>query len=199
MTLGGLIWRQVQEQKFEDFDQQVEEFRNEELKGFKEGKVKLEVFWGRAKEIAQGFDGHSFVGLFLLEVVDQFSRKDHPAKIVEFLQDYQWKRTVSFRVRELLGFHLAAAYEDLGQYSKAISELMELVPQGALKDKIYFDLGRYYRLAGNESKAEQSFDYVIREYADSQYAKLAETYKIKLMKEKEKEKTGKGGGGGENR
>ena len=193
--LGGLIWQHSREQKFEYFDQQVVEFRKEKLKGLREDKVDLETFLGRAREIVQDFEGFSFLGIFLLEVVDELSKREHPEKVVEFLQGVGWKGSLSSRVQELLGFHLAAAREDLGQYHEAILELTELISMGVLKDKIYFDLGRYYYLIGDRVKGEQSFDYVIREYGDSSYAKLAEIYRIKFSHEKMGKDRSESGGG----
>ena len=80
------------------------------------------------------------------------------------------------QVKILLGLQLATAHEELKQYNQAITALNDLLPLKIMEDKIYFDLGRYHQLAGNSEKAKQSFDYVRKEYPDSNFAGLAEVY-----------------------
>lgn len=76
------------------------------------------------------------------------------------------------------GLALASMWEDHNGADKALQIYTELIkrPETLLKDKIFFHAGRLYFNKGDKEQAKKHFDYVIKEHADTQYAKLARLY-----------------------
>lgn len=87
----------------------------------------------------------------------------------------------SFRTPILLSvisLHLAAAYEDNKEFSKAI-EVLENLNSSSLKlmeDKLYLDLGRLYLSAGNIDKAKVNLQYLVDNGKDAEFIKIARLY-----------------------
>ena len=119
---------------------------------------------------------HLALGPFLLEMADELLKQKKPKEVADLLVKYEQKFTPSPYIKTLLGLQLAAAYEDLKQYPKAILILNGLINTKLLEDKIYFDLGRYYQFIGETTKSRQSFDHVIKQHPHSNFSKLAEVY-----------------------
>ncbi len=77
-----------------------------------------------------------------------------------------------------MALRVSALYEDQGDSKKAISLLEGLSAQKSdlLKDKVSYELGRLYLSEGNKADAQSKFDAVLKDYPDSEYAKLAKMY-----------------------
>lgn len=77
-----------------------------------------------------------------------------------------------------LGINFAAYLEDAGDSKKALDVLNTAMKAKfeTLKDKVYFDIARLSLASGDEKNAKEKFDYVIKTYGESEYAKLAKLY-----------------------
>lgn len=78
----------------------------------------------------------------------------------------------------MAGLAMAALWEDHKGVDQALGIYTELIkrPESLLKDKIFFHAGRLYLKAGNKENAKKHFEYLFKEHADTQYAKLARLY-----------------------
>ena len=174
--LGALTWQWVQRNRLESFDAQVQVFREQFFADFKGDKGEAAAVLGEVQKIAQTFAGASFLAPFLVEVAGELMEREQTHEVAKLLEQYGRPLKSSPYMQALLGIQLAAAYEDLLQYSQAVSVLKELIPLDLMADKFYFDLGRYHKLQGDSPQAQQSFDYVIKHYPNSPFAKLAKAY-----------------------
>ena len=83
-----------------------------------------------------------------------------------------------------LGINFAAYLEDAGDNAKALEVLNTAMKAKfeTLKDKVYFDIARLSLVAGDEENAKEKFDYVLKTYGESEYAKLAKLYMAGMNK-----------------
>lgn len=75
-----------------------------------------------------------------------------------------------------LGLSVAAFQEDAGKTDEAVKTLESLAssPDKTMaEDKIYLDLGRLYRLKGDETKAQAQWDHLLKNFPNSEWARLA--------------------------
>lgn len=75
-----------------------------------------------------------------------------------------------------LGLSLAAFQEDAGKIDEAIKTLESMAssPDKSLaEDKVYMDLGRLFRLKGDEAKAQAQWDHLLKNFPNSEWARLA--------------------------
>jgi len=81
-----------------------------------------------------------------------------------------------------LQIRLAPLYENQGANDKALKLYEKLAQSGKdlLAGKIYLDLARLYAKTGDNDKAKKNFEFVIKNHADTEYAKLAKLYLIEL-------------------
>ena len=175
-VLGLWGFQQFKQGQADDFDQRALDFREHALEDFKQGKLKPSDLLGQAQQVMGKLKGDILVASFLLEVAGQLLEARAFNEAAQLLDQYGRGLQGPAQMKALLGLQLAAAYEDLQQYQKAIPVLNELLPLKVLEDKIYFDLGRYYQRTGDATKAHQSFDYVIKQYPDSSFTPLARLY-----------------------
>ena len=183
VLLGGLttLVQQWQEKKrLESLDQKTQTFLQKTFEDFKKGDQDSSIFLEEVSRISASFKNHLSLGPFLLEVTDELLKQKKPKEVADLLAQYGRKLKAPPYIKILLGLQLAAAYEDLKQYPKAVSILNDLINIKLLEDKIYFDLGRYYQLIGDTTKSQQSFDYVIKQHPNSNFAKLAKIYAHKI-------------------
>lgn len=75
----------------------------------------------------------------------------------------------------IVGMKLMNLYEDNSNVDKAISanESLLAYSNDAMKDYLYYNLGRLYKDKGNVEKAKSNLNYVLEKHKDGEYAGLA--------------------------
>ncbi len=77
-----------------------------------------------------------------------------------------------------VAFQRSVILESLGKNDEAVA-LLEVVAQNKdslFKPKLYLEIGRLSLAMGNKDKAKTSFEYVLNNYPNDEYAKLAKLY-----------------------
>lgn len=77
-----------------------------------------------------------------------------------------------------VAFQRSVVLESLGKNEEAVA-ILETVAQNKdsiLKPKLYLEIGRLSLAKGNKEKAKTSFEYVVNNYPNDEYAKLAKLY-----------------------
>lgn len=121
-----------------------------------------------------GFEGLAPV---LIKAAGHLKTQGATAEVIQILEP----GIKSFKTPILLNIislHLAAAYEDNKEPTKAI-EVLENLNSSSLKlmeDKIYLDLGRLYLSTGNTEKAKVNLQYLVDNGTDAEFMKIARLY-----------------------
>lgn len=113
-----------------------------------------------------------------LKVAHKMADAGKNTEAIKVLESYYGKISSKTLAHYLLSVNYAAYLEDASQGEKAISVLEDAMKTKfeTLKDKVYFDLGRLYLGAQNKEKATEMFEYVNKNFPDSQFSRLANLY-----------------------
>jgi tetratricopeptide (TPR) repeat protein len=95
-----------------------------------------------------------------------------------------WLNALDKRSRLYLitGLSVASLWEDLQKYDRSIGIYEELKkrPSDLLKDQIFFNLGRMYMKTQDKAAAQKHFEFIFKEYSDTEFAQLARLYLSEL-------------------
>lgn len=169
------VYNNIREKKHAEYGNSTYSFSQKELKDLKEGKIKpsdfINSFSNHLKETSY-FDGNLPI---LLEAAEVLMGKNELSAAKEILELGQNNYSNVF-AKNLIGLRLSVVYEDLGENDKAISILEEMVNSKTkvLEGKIYLDLGRLYKKVNNPTKAKEKFQYVLNNFDEEVYKKLAQ-------------------------
>lgn len=173
LTYG--IYNNLKEKKITKYGNQIYSFSQKDLKDLKDGKIKppefINSFTNLLKETSY-FDANLPV---LLEAADVLIEKNELPAAKEILELGQNNYTNVYE-KNLIGLRLSTVYEDLGENDKAIALLEEMASSKVkiLEGKIYLDLGRLYKKVNNPAKAKEKFQYVLNNFDEEVYKKLAQ-------------------------
>jgi predicted negative regulator of RcsB-dependent stress response len=83
-----------------------------------------------------------------------------------------------------IGTQLAVIYEKQAKFSESAKVLENLLKnkEMMMKSKVALDLGRMYLLQNEKGKAQTQFDYIISNFPNDEYAKLAKLYLSQMSK-----------------
>lgn len=98
-------------------------------------------------------------------------------------ESYKSLKTSTFSYY-LLSLNYGAVLENANKLDEAISVYTKAMSMkyDTLKDKIYFDLGRLYLAKGDQKKSDEMFNYVVNNFKESEFNKIAKLYLDGLMK-----------------
>lgn len=146
---------------------------------FQDGKMKSDEFISKFNSIDKQLytAGNLYPGL--LESLNKL--KSEGKLTTEIMTTAQaWIDSLDKRSRLYLlaGLSVGGMWEDLGEFDKALGIYENLVKRSSdlLKDQIFFNVGRMYIKKGDKTSAQKYFDFIFKEYEDTQYAKLARLY-----------------------
>lgn len=166
--------RSARHDLIQDFDESYVQFNKNEAEKFSTDKIEAAAFIAKAEEILSEFEGKDFTATLVIEVAQSLNDKEKYQEALDFLS--RNKKTIdSFNntTKFFASYLMANSYEDLGKVEEASSILESLVNSNLMLDKVYFDLGRMYKKLGNQEKATTSFQWVIDNYPDSDFANFA--------------------------
>jgi tetratricopeptide (TPR) repeat protein len=156
-------------------------FMDTNFQQFTEGKMTVPAFLGAHQKAMSHLS--DFAGVFPVNIIiaDELIKKNELVPAKEILEKLNNSSRSSYQVI-LIGFRLAAIYEDLGKPQLAIDQLERLnnLKTGILEAKNYLDLGRLYKQLGNAEKAKINFDYVVNNMAQDEFSSLAKLYLSEL-------------------
>ena len=169
------VYNNLKEKKQVKFADQIFAFSQKELKELKEGQLKPSDFinsFSKLQDETSHFDANFPI---LLEAAEILDGKNELAAAKDLLEAGQKNYSNNYE-KILLGLRLSAVYEDLGENEKAITLLEEMANSKVkiLEGKIYLDLGRLYKKSNNPAKAKEKFQYVLNNFDEEVYKKLAQ-------------------------
>jgi len=169
------VYNNLKEKKQVKFADQIFAFSQKELKELREGQLKPSDFinsFSKLQDETSHFDANFPI---LLEAAEILDGKNELAAAKDLLEAGQKNYSNNYE-KILLGLRLSAVYEDLGENEKAITLLEEMASSKVkiLEGKIYLDLGRLYKKANNPVKAKEKFQYVLNNFDEEVYKKLAQ-------------------------
>ncbi len=158
------------------FGNEIFDFETNKLKMFTEKKIKGAELVAATKTLLETTSYYEGTLQPLLVAADGLRNQEllkEARELLELAKD-NFSNT-NIYAKYLIYSRLAPIYEDLDQTKLAIT-LLEDLNQSNIKidqERTYFDLGRMYQEVGDKEKAKLNLKYLIDNYADGEYSKIA--------------------------
>lgn len=176
--IGFSFYQYQKNEKLETKLADTYSFQTKAVTPYLEGKMTIADFMASyEKAPSEILEAQAFLPL-ALKVSEKMAADKNNAEAINFLKAYYEKLSSTSFASYFLGVNYSAHLEDAGNTKEAISVLETAMKSSftTLKDKVYFDLGRLYLASGNNEKAKEMFEYVNKNFSDTEYAKLATLY-----------------------
>jgi len=157
------------------------QFKQETMNPFLAGKLSVEETMEKFTGAYNQTSG-TLVGLpTLIELADELVAQDELDASIRALNMAPDMSGMPY-AQYFIATRKATVLEDLGNDQQALQVLEQLRDSSAqlLSDKIYLDLGRLYRSTGNIEMARASFQQVLDNMAQNEFATLARLYLSEL-------------------
>lgn len=181
LIIGYVIFSQIQTAKQNEILNEVAALETTLVEPFlaPDGKMTAEEAVKKISEIETSLFSEPSIFPSMIAVLQKLHEEDKLT--IQTLEQAQGWLNVQDKRSEiylLSGLAIATLWEDQKQYDKALSIYSELIkrPGDLLKEKIFFHTGRMYLKTGNKEQGQKHFDFLFKEYENSQYAKLARLY-----------------------
>jgi len=181
--VGYGVYGYFTEQRNGKISEKIYQFENKEYKDFVDKKISLEEFIGKFKALLDESSGFSGVVSLNIEVSDTLVKQGNLKEAKDVLER---GRNLFASSNPFIGHfyysRLANVYEDLAEYPRAVEVLEKMLEEKIklLEWKTYLDIGRMYLKIGNKEKAKASFKYVIENFNEEEYSKVARLYLQKV-------------------
>ncbi len=175
-----------QSQKYGQYRDQLHAFSQNELPQFEKEELDAQALLQKYEELTAAMG--SFPGLAHqhLRMADALTKRDAITEAQGILEK-GLALSRSPYLRYLYATRLAALFENRGNpgdHARAIEHLQSLLAGSVrlLESKTYLDLGRLYRLQGDNDKARASFEWVAENASEAEYEfkKMAQLYLSEL-------------------
>jgi len=179
--LGGYL--HLKGEKEEAFGEKIYSFNKENMSALKDSTLKASEFVTNFKALMEETEYFRGNLPLLIEAADELvklNKLDEAKNLLELAdQKFSGKNEYS---RFLIVVRLSSIYEDLGEVDKSIALLEGLLSSGdkILEGKNQLDLGRFYLKKGDKEKAKEKFLFVLNNYDEENYKKLARLYMSRL-------------------
>jgi predicted negative regulator of RcsB-dependent stress response len=173
--IGYGVYNNLKGKKNAEYADKVFSFSKKELKELKEGTLKPSEFINHFSILLKDISYNNSGLLVLLEAAEVMIEKNDLVSAKELLELGKSNFTSDYE-KTLIGLRLSTVYEDLGEVDKAIELLEDLASSKVkiLEGKVNLDLGRLYRKVNNPVKAKEKFQYVLNNFDEEVYKKLAQ-------------------------
>lgn len=114
----------------------------------------------------------------LFEAIDKLNKNNKTKEAISILEGWVDQFNKSSYNFFFVAMKLAPMYENAGQLDKASALTQKLISSSIKVSKAqnYLNLGRIQMLQGDNVKAKESFDFIIKNHGNTQAAKLAKLY-----------------------
>ena len=179
-VIGFGVFQHMEGEKTQEMANKVYAFESTHFEKLKNKKMTdaeyLQSFKNFSAEV-KGFEGFATLAI---RSSDLFAERDEHQTSLELLAASSDALTNPY-LKLLVGLRKAVALEELGRVPEAKNELLSVLDLklGVLEDKIYLDLGRLYQAEGDQNSAKSQYQYILDNFPQSTYVKLA---KIELQR-----------------
>lgn len=176
-VVASVVYFSYSKNKASESLEKIYAFQTTSLKDFNEGKIAQDVIVKDFSVLLNSVDRpERLLNQFEL-IVSKFSPTDIAAK-QQFVAAFWNKGIKNNIVKSLVGMQYAAILEDSKEYKTAIEILTKIAPlnENPKPALTYLNLGRVYNLSGDATNAKTQFEYVVKNYKDTEEAKIASLY-----------------------
>ena len=181
-TIGFSFYRSNVEEAHEKTMNEIHVFTDTKLKDFQDKKITKEEVLLAYKGLNANVLKNQGVFSLASELAMALRASGDTASAISVLAPVLDNFSSSNYAYYILSANLAVLYEENKDFDKAISTLESLTKSKikVMESKTYFDLGRIYKNKNDLSNARLNFNYVVSNFAQDEYAKLAKIYLMEM-------------------
>lgn len=176
LAIGG--YNYYQGEKNNEINVEIYSFRTNVWDKYQKGSLPDAEFVSKWNELLKKVDVRAGIEAMSIEIGNYLIEKNRLSQAEEVLKPVLLSSKKNPYTHYFLVQSMVVIYEDTGRVDDAIKLLEELVKSKVkfLEPKIYFDLGRLYQQLGNKDKAKLNYQYVVDNFTQDYFAKLARAY-----------------------
>jgi predicted negative regulator of RcsB-dependent stress response len=176
-TVGYAIWKQSHQSSQQEAAIKVFEFQTKVWTEAKASKISADDLMKSFGELSNEVKSSALMLPISLEMSKFFYDQNKFAEADSVLSSFDLKK-VSPITGTIVSLQHAVVLENLGKLDEAIAGL-EIVAQNKdsiMKPKLFLEIGRLALAKGDKVKAKTNFEYVLSDFPNDEYAKLAKLY-----------------------
>ena len=176
-SLSFVIYKQIAKSSQEAASEKVFEFQTKVWSEAKAQKLTADELMKGYRDLSSDTKKSALMVPLSLEMSKYLVEQNKNAEANEVLQAFE-VGSGSAITGTFIAFQRAVVLENLGQVDEAITLLEKIAENkdAVLKAKLYLEIGRLSLVKGDKPKAKTSFEYVISNYPNDEFAKLAKLY-----------------------
>lgn len=181
-VIGFSIYKNKAEEKQEMALSEIYSFSQTKVANYLNGTLAKADFLAELDKLDPKTKKHSSLLAPMIDVVTKLKDEGDIANAIKVLEPLKANYSTSNYGYYLILANLSALYEDNNELDKAIASLEELTKSKVkiMEAKTYFDLGRIYKNKNDLNNARLNFNYVVTNFATSEFSKLAKIYMMEL-------------------
>lgn len=175
--IGYFSFKYIDDRRNDTAAQAVYQFERDFLVPFEEDALSVEELLSAWDDLYRQHPRRRPLLPVLLYLSDQMMEQEKLEQAQALLESAVGQFRGNFS-RDLIAMRLAVVYEDLALYEQAIEQLQTLESSALnlLGSKVYFDLGRLYFRMERFDRARASFEYLLGQMAQEEFAAMARIY-----------------------
>ena len=178
-VIGYGVYSSYAKKNSDKFGNRIFKFHTKEFTSLKDKKLSPSAFWGSFEKLAKEVSYDEALLLLGIESFDVLRKQKGDVeahKVISLLNTHFGKK--NHYLSYFLLLREAVILEDLKQYDKAVVSLEKITTLSIklMEAKTYLDLGRLYLKLNNKDKAKTSFYYVVDNFGNDEFGKMAKIY-----------------------
>lgn len=176
-TVGFVIWKQAAHSSQQEAAIKVFEFQSKVWTEAKASKISTDDLMKSYKELPSDVKNAPLMLPLAFEMSKFLYEQNKLAEADEVLAPFESGKSSAISAT-FVAFQRSVVLESLGKSDEAIA-ILEKAAQNkdaVLKSKLFLEIGRLALAKGDMAKAKTNLEYVISDFPNDEYAKLAKLY-----------------------
>lgn len=178
LIVGFSIYNHQAKKTYNENLGQVFAFQKDVIDQFNTKKITDVEFIEKVKAMPSNLTGQPTLVPGLFTSLNTLVANGKTVEVISILETWVAKFSTASYMYYFIGLKLAPLYEDTTQHDKAINILQSLIASkvDVIKSRLYLDMGRVYLKKDEKVKAKENFEFITKNFKDTEMSKIAKLY-----------------------
>jgi predicted negative regulator of RcsB-dependent stress response len=178
LIVGYSVYKNQAQKTYNDNLGQVFAFQTEVVDQYNTKKLTDTQYIEKVKAMPTHLTGQPTLVPALFTSLNTLVANGKTVEVISILETWVKHFSTSSYMYYFIGLKLAPLYEDTTQHDKAITILQSLIASklDVVKSRLYLDSGRVFLKKGDKVKARENFEFITKNYKDTEMSKIAKLY-----------------------